>query len=584
MKLSIKSLQAAVPVLLLAACAQAPVKSPADAPMASSPPPAGARGAARESVGPLPGVDLSSGLLYELMAAEVANQRGYSATAYSKFLELAQRTRDPRLARRAAEIASEDRDDEKALRAVSLWVETDPDNIEARLNLARLLLAGGRGEEAAPHLEKLLSAGGVNVTDVFAQINRLLARNPNRQSTLTIIQGLAAKYPNVPEARIAVARAAAAAGNDELAISEARAASRLKPDWDVPVLMSAQLLTKRSPAEASAELKRFLDTNPKATEVELAYARSLIGEKKYPEALAQFQRVEKAAPGNPDVLYALGLLALDARDYKNAEAYLKKLLAADEVRDKNLVYIYLGQMADEQKKYAEARNWWQQVGRGDQYLPAQVRIAQSFAKEGRVPEGRTFLQSVATTSNQQRVQMILAEAQLLREAKQDREAFDLLQAGLDKLPNHPDLLYESAMTAEKLSRLDVQETQLKKLIQLKPDYAHAYNALGYSLADRNERLAEAKDLIEKALKIAPDDAAIIDSMGWVLYRLGDLPRAIELLKRAYEMRPDAEIAAHLGEVLWAANRRPEAERIWREALAKTPDDIMLKNTISRLKR
>jgi Flp pilus assembly protein TadD len=140
------------------------------------------------------------------------------------------------------------------------------------------------------------------------------------------------------------------------------------------------------------------------------------------------------------------------------------------------------------------------------------------------------------------------------------------------------------MTAEKLSKLDVQETQLKKLIQLKPDYAHAYNALGYSLADRNERLTEARDLIEKALKIAPDDAAIIDSMGWVMYRLGDLPRAVELLKRAYEARPDAEIAAHLGEVLWQMNRKAEADRVWREALAKAPDDEMLKNTIKRLKR
>jgi tetratricopeptide (TPR) repeat protein len=584
MIVSNKSLLAALPVLLLAACAQAPVQPDAAAPMASSPPPAGASSAAREPVAPLPNVELTPGLLSELMLAEIANQRGASTIAYSKFFELAQRTRDPRLARRAAEIASEDRDDEKALRAVSLWVETDPENIEARLNLARLLLAAGRGEEAAPHLEKLLSAGGVNVTDVFSQINRLLARNPNRQSTLTIIQGLAAKYPNVPEARIAVARAAAGAGNDELAISEARAAARLKPDWDVPVLMAAQLLTKRSPAEASAELKRFVDANPKATEVQLAYARSLIGEKKYPEALAEFQRVEKASPGNPDVLYALGLLALDARDYKGAEGYLKKLLVADDVRDKNLVYVYLGQIAEEQKKYAEARNWWQQIGRGDQYFPAQVRIAQSYAKEGKLAEGRAFLQTVVTTNNQQRVQMILAEAQLLRDANQNREAFDLLQAGLDKLPNHPDLLYESAMTAEKLSRLDVQESQLKKLIALKPDYAHAYNALGYSLADRNERLSEAKDLIEKALKIAPDDAAIIDSMGWVLYRLGDLPRAIELLKRAYEMRPDAEIAAHLGEVLWAANQRPEAERVWREGLAKAPEDETLKSTMKRLKR
>jgi len=569
-------------MLALAACAQTPGKPEAATPVSSDPPPPAVRTQAKPEV-PLPGVDLTPGLLYELMAAEIANQRGASAIAYSKFIELAERTRDPRLARRAAEIAAEDRDDEKALRALTLWVQTDPDNIEARLNLARLLLAANRGDEAAPHLEKLLANGGVNVTDVFSQINRLLSRNPDRKATLTIVQRLATKYPNVPEARMAVARAAIAAGDEDLAITEARAASKLRPDWELPVLLSSSLVAKRSPAESSAELKKFIDANPKALEAHLAYARSLYGEKKYNEALAEFQRMERASPGNPDVLYPLALLALDARDYANAETYFKKLLAGD-VRDRNPVYLYLGQAAEEQKKHAEARDWWRQIGRGEQYLPAQARIAQSFAKEGKIEEARQFLQTVVATNNQQRVQIILAEAQILRDANRNREAFDLLEKSLEKLPNHPDLLYESAMTAEKLAKLDVQETQLKKLIQLKPDYAHAYNALGYSLADRNERLTEAKDLIEKALKIAPDDAAIIDSMGWVMYRLGDLPRAVELLKRAYEMRPDAEIAAHLGEVLWAMNRRAEAERIWGDALAKAPDDETLKNTMKRLKR
>jgi tetratricopeptide (TPR) repeat protein len=470
------------------------------------------------------------------------------------------------------------------MRALSLWVQTDPDSFEARLNLARLLLASNRGDEAVPHLEKLLATGqGTVVSDVFSQINRLLARNPDRKATLLIVEQLAAKYPDSPEARMAVARAAAAAGDDGVAVSEARAALKLRPDWEAPALLAAAVLSKSAPAEATIELKKFIAANPKSVEAQLAYARSLYGEKKYAEALAEFQRMERASPGNPDVLYPLALLALDARDYANAETYFKKLLSAD-VRDRNPVYLYLGQAAEEQKKYAQARDWWREIGRGEQYLPAQARIAQSFAKEGKIEEARTFLHSVVATNNQQRVQMILAEAQILRDANQNREAFDLLEKSLEKLPNHPDLLYESAMTAEKLSKLDVQETQLKKLIQLKPDYAHAYNALGYSLADRNERLTEARDLIEKALKIAPDDAAIIDSMGWVMYRLGDLPRAVELLKRAYEARPDAEIAAHLGEVLWQMNRKAEADRVWREALAKAPDDEMLKNTIKRLKR
>ena len=190
---------------------------------------------------------------------------------------------------------------------------------------------------------------------------------------------------------------------------------------------------------------------------------------------------------------------------------------------------------------------------------------------------------MAATSNQQRVQIIIAEAQMLREATQNREAFDVLEKGLERLPNHPDLLYDYAMAAEKIDRMDLLESNLKKVIQLKPDHAHAYNALGYSLADRNERLVEARDLIERALKISPDDAMIVDSMGWVMYRLGDLARAAELLARAYALLPDAEIAAHLGEVLWKMGRNAEADRVWREALVRAPDNETLRNTIKRLK-
>jgi tetratricopeptide (TPR) repeat protein len=533
---------------------------------------------------PLPDVELTPKLLYELIAAEIAGQRGASTVSYAKYLELARRTRDPRLAQRAAEIAFFERNNEKALEAAELWYQFDPASLDARQTLSGLLINAGRGEEALPHLEKLLAAESTNVAEGFLQLNRLMARNSDRKATLSIIQRLASNYPKVAEAHGAVAQAAANAQEDDIAIRAAREAARLKPDWEFPALLAAQLLSKRSAAEASAELAAYLKMNPASTEARMALARSLIAEKKYAEAREQFVRVERDSPDNPDVLYALGLLALDSRDYVSAEKYLKNLLARDP-RDRNLVLLYLGQVMEEQKRHAEARNWFGQVGRGDQYVSAQSRIAQSYAKDGRPEEGRAQLQAAAgaATNNQQRVQFILAEAQLLRDANRNQDAFEVLEKSLDKLPNHPDLLYEFAMTAEKIERVDLLESNLKKVIQLKPDYAQAYNALGYSLADRNERLSEARDLIEKALKIAPDDSFIIDSMGWVLYRLGNLPRAHDLLKKAYDGRSDPEIAAHLGEVLWQMNRRAEAEGVWREAMLRSPDNETLKATIKRFK-
>ena len=449
----------APPVRVAQAPAANPLPTPAPAPAIRAPrsAPRIARPAVAQN---LPSVELTPGLLYELLAAEIAGQRGAAAISLAKYIELAQRTRDPRIAKRAVEIAFFERNNEKALEAARIWVVADPQNMEARQTLAGLLIASGFSEEAFPHLERLLAAGGTNVSEGFLQFNRLLSRGGDHKATLSIIQRLAAQHPGVAEAHGSVAQAASNAGEDELAIREARLAGKLKPEWEFPPLLAAQLLAKRSPAEASTELRTYLLRNPASSEARMAYARSLISEKKYTEARSEFQRIERDFPNNPDVLYALGLLALDAKDYASAESSLTRLLS-QQPRDPNLVYLYLGQVAEEQKKFAEARASYGKVGRGDQYFAAQNRIARTFAREGKVADGRAHLQSVVATSNDQRVQIILAEAQMLREANQNRSAFEVLEKGLERLPNHPDLLYDFAMAAEKVERMDLLEAKLK---------------------------------------------------------------------------------------------------------------------------
>ena len=272
---------------------------------------------------------------------------------------------------------------------------------------------------------------------------------------------------------------------------------------------------------------------------------------------------------------------MQLNDYALAETNLRRLLDMD-YRDKNNVRLYLGQIAEEQKKFPDALRWYREVERGEQFIAAQVRYAQVLAKEGKLAEARAHLQQVEASSSQQRVQLTLAEAQLLRDANQPKMAFELVQQALDRLPNHPELLYDYAMLAERIDRIDILESSLKKLINLQPDHAHAYNALGYTLADRNERLDEARGLIERALKLSPGDAFIIDSMGWVLYRMGNLKESVNYLRRAFAERPDPEIAAHLGEVLWVIGERGEAEKVWRDAVTKSPQNDTLLKTIKRL--
>jgi tetratricopeptide (TPR) repeat protein len=278
----------------------------------------------------------------------------------------------------------------------------------------------------------------------------------------------------------------------------------------------------------------------------------------------------------------VAVLAMQVEDWAAAEKYLQRLLALG-YRDRNTVRFYLGTAAEEQKRFPEALKWYAEVTRGEQYLPAQVRTAHVMSKQGDLPGARKYLQQINVTTNAQRVQLVLAEAQLLRDAKQSQEAFDLVDGTLTKMPNDPDLLYEHAMLAEKIERTDVLEASLRKLIDIKPDHAHAYNALGYSLADRNLRLDEAKALIDQALKLSPDDFFIVDSLGWVLYRQGKNEEALKQLQRAYAGRPDPEIAAHLGEVLWVSGRKDEARKVWNEALAKTPNNDVLIKTVQRFK-
>jgi tetratricopeptide (TPR) repeat protein len=575
---------------LLAACAQKPLKQAQSADQddddddeqsTSAPATAAAPPAAMSPLN-LPNMELSGGILYEFLLAEVALQRGNVGLAAQAYVDLAKKTRDPRVAKRATEIALYARMSDVATESARIWLETEPQSPQALQTLTGLLVSNNRIDEARPYLKSLLVSGGRSPAEGFMQLGRILGGNPDKAATLRTVQELAQPYPALPEAKFAVAQSAVAAGDDALSLAQIREAARLRPDWELAAIFEAQLLQKTSVSAARERLAAFLKLNPKAREARMSYARALVAEQKLPEARAEFQRLLSENPDNPDVVYAVGLLAFQLNDYPAARQSLERLLTMN-FRDRNTVRMYLGQIAEEEKNYPDALRRYGEVTRGEQYFNAQLRYAQVLAKQGGLDAARTHLRQVVAADPQQKGQLVLAEAALLRDAKREREAFDLVAGALGEQPENPDLLYDYAMLAEKIDRVDAMETSLRKLIVLRPDHAHAYNALGYSLADRNQRLPEAKQLIEKGLALSPNDAFIIDSMGWVFYRMGDNKTAIEYLRRAYAMRPDAEIAAHLGEVLWANGDRSEAEKIWRDAMEKNPGNETIASTIKRLK-
>jgi tetratricopeptide (TPR) repeat protein len=527
--------------------------------------------------------ELSEPMLYEFLLGEIALQRGDAGLAAQTYVDLAKRTRDPRIARRAVEVANQARMPDLALEAARLWQEIEPASAQALQVVAALLVTSKRVEEAEPYLVKLLAADGVNVENGFMQMNRLLAGNPDKVANLRVVRNLAAKYPELAQAQFAVAQAAALAGDDAAALEAIRRAGKIRPDWETAAIFEAQLLQKQSPAEAAKVLGSFVEKYPTAREARINYARVLVLDKRFPEARKQFEALLAASPGNTEVIYAVGLLAFQLKDYAVAEENMKRLLGL-KYRDPGGVRYVLGQIAEEQKHWPEAIKWYESVADGDQVIPARVRAAGAMAKQGKVDEARAFLQRVGAEFPDERVQFTVAEAQLLRDANRNREAYDMLGQALKEDPEQPELLYDYALTAEKLERYDVLEANLRKLIQVRPDHAHAYNALGYSFAERNTRLPEAKKLIEKALEIAPEDYFIIDSLGWVLYREGNLKGAAEQLRRAYLGRPDAEIGAHLGEVLWVMGQREEADKVWQESLKASPENESLQKTIKRFKK
>lgn len=546
---------------------------------------AGAGGEDRQAEN-LPSVELTEELLFKLLSSEIALQRGEWQSAYVTVLGAAQQTRDPRLARRAAEIALAAKQVDEALAAVRLWRTIDPDSDEAAQYYLSFAILGNDLSEAKPILEQRLKDARPQTRGLLAfQMQRLLGRAKDKQAAFTLLEQVLAPYMDLPETRLALAQAAFGNGDAERARTEAEAALRIKPDSELAALALAQVTSDK--AAAAKGLQAFLDRNPTSREVRIAHARILVDMKEYDKARRDFEALLKEDPKDATSLYALGVLSAQTNDLKAAERYLVNYLAVieekpDEDRDSSQALLLLAQIAEERKDSAAVLKWLEQIEPGDAYFQAQLKRAQVMAKRGDLEAARKLLRDLPADGEREQAQLIVAEGQLLRDHNQLPAALDVLRQGLKRFPSNTDLLYDFAMLAEKSERWDEMETALRKIMQLAPENQHAYNALGYSLAERNIRLEEAYALIEKALKLAPDDPFIIDSMGWVQFRLGRLSEAETLLRRAYALRPDVEIAAHLGEVMWVRGQRDDAQKLWREAHNKDPQNDTLKSTLARL--
>lgn len=528
----------------------------------------------------LPNVELTNELLYQFLLTEIANQRGEADVAVRASASLAHKTRDPRMAMRAAQLAMESGQMDKAIDAIKLWREVEPTSTVARRMLSSVLLRAGKLDEARTELAAILKADEVNAGQAFIHLYQALSAYPDKAAALKLMRDLAQPYPNMPEAHWAVAQLAQVAGDEKRALAEVKQANRLRPDWEIAISLEAMLLQKDSPQAGLDKLKNFLVKHPDANEMRMQYARALLDQKQYQLSRDEFQRLANDNPDSPDMAFAIAMISLQMQDYQGAEEQLKQALSKGK-KDQDTVHYYLGQLQEAKKNETEAIANYRLVNGGEYLFTAQIRIAHLLNKRGETAAAMQQLLQAKATDNQQRAQLIMMKSRFLLDAKQGNEAYKMLQQGLVTLPNNPDLLYETAMVAEKIDKFAESEKWLRKLIKIKPDDAQAYNALGFSLLERNERIPEAVVLVEKALQLAPDDAAIIDSVGWGYYRSGKLDESIEFLRRAFAGNPDPEVAAHLGEVLWVNGDQAEAKKIWLDSLKENSDSEALQSVIKK---
>ena len=579
----------ALPLLLLAACTTPPAQndSPDSAsltkPSAETTSPKAAPEAVLEDakqLAPAAAPEMTGELLYYLLSAEIAGQRGRLDVAVPFYLKAAQLSRDPDVVERATRIAVYSRDEKSALTAAQMWVELQPENLEAHQVTAALLMREGKVNEALPHLERVLSADQQNNHNSYMLITSLLSKEKDKQAALGAMEQLVAKRRQDPEALYAYAYLAMLVGSLDKASTAANEAIALVPDWSEAHILRANILIRQGQNEQVLSLiQEAVESYPDDVAVRLFYARRLVDERRYEQAREQFSVLLDYQPDDPEALYALGLLNLQTQRKGDAQRNFERLIELGQRVDE--AYYYLGQVAEMEKDTAAAMRYYTEVRKGSNYIDAQISIAAILAEQGDIDAARARVQNISAPTLDVELRLFLAEGEILRNANQLEEAYEVYSLALQQMQDNPQLLYARALTAEQLGRVDEAVADLAHVVKNAPNNAEALNALGYTLVDMTGRVTEGKQYIEKALKLKPNDPAILDSMGWAYYRLGEHEKALRYLQQAFDKLKDPEIAAHLGEVLWVLGNKERAREIWDEALRETPKDKVLLNVIER---
>lgn len=514
---------------------------------------------------------VQSELLYQVLVGEFAGHVGAVEEAVDHYSQAARLSNDPAIAERATRIALYAGDFEHALASAKRWVEFSPESLEARQILAILYVRSGQPDKAIPHFDQVVSTAAPHNNAGFMLIGAILARESDEVQALKAMQLLVEKHPKDARAHSALAKLALDDLHYQLAVEASGKALYLDPNLAEARNIRAQAYMRLGQSErALRDMSSAVKADPKNYKLHLAYARMLVQAQRYEAARVEFNQLIKERPRDENLIYTVGLLDLQEHKYEEAIENFNQLIKSGKRVDEG--YYYLGRVAEERKQYKQAMGWYGKIKDGDYLVDGQVRVAEILVKLGSIDKAMDHFKKVRSTSrgDEDSVKLYLAEGQLLREAGRYHTGMQVYNRALTEHPGNGDLLYARALMAEKIDRIDLLEADLHAILAQDPDNATALNALGYTLANRNERIAEAFKYIRHALEMRPDDPTVIDSMGWVQFRMGNYAAAEQYLRRAFTLLQDAEIAGHLSEAIWSRGKKTEAIDVLHRALKIDP--------------
>ena len=519
-------------------------------------------------------------IMYQILLAEIATQRGKPEVASTFYVDAAKHSRDPQIASRAVRIATFADKKDDALIAAQIWAESEPENQEAKRVLSVLYLRNDNFKQAQINLANLLSSDPEGIARNLLLTGALLQREASKEGGSEISKYLISLYPNQAEAHYIHASLAMQNEESPEALISIEKTLELKPDWIEAVVLYPRILQENGKIEESLSfLADFLKKSPNEDAVRLSYARTLVDSRKLEEARSQFELLAVKMPNNKDVLFALAMLSMQSRDFEEAEGYLNQLNKTGKPNPQ--VIFYLGQIAEQKEDYENAIDWYSKLRSGDYYIESQLRVAVILAKHKDMKTALEHLHGIDAKTDEENRELLIFEGNLLRDFKLYDEAYAFYSDILESNKKDTEILYFRALVAERLNKIDVVIRDLSYVIEQNPEDAAALNALGYTLADKTGKLDEALKLIQRARDLEPDDAAIIDSLGWINFRLGNIEEAIKFMEEAMEKLEDGEIAAHYGEILWSSGNKEKAQKVWKDAKEKFGDNEILIETMER---